>query len=550
MPVDSNVVVAVRVRPFNQREIGRGATNVISMNGACTTISNPERPDEPGRAFTFDYSYWSFDDAVPGRFASQELLMKDIGGSLVDNALEGYNTSIFAYGQTGSGKSYSMMGGDEDPGIIPRICNTLFERLDARQAGKDANHSNRIEVSYLEIYNEAVRDLLNPSGARSLKVREHPTLGVFVEDLRTILVTTYAEVEKMIDVGQRTRTVASTAMNATSSRSHSIFSVVVTQTRLAGKDASSSAALASDVTSKVNLVDLAGSERQSSTGAVGDRLKEGCAINKSLSALGNVISALAENCNPGSKKAKFVPYRDSVLTRLLQQSLGGNSKTAMIAALSPADINYEETLSTLRYADRAKRIVNKAVINEEPNERLIRELRAEIERLRALLEAQNQSGASAPGTVVDPAVIAERDRLREEMAAQQKLIETMSMSAEARLRQQSEMGLDAIIGDLSGAAGSGARSGPHFINLHEDPALSEKVAYALKTDKGDSVTFGRRDASVKDPDHELRGLGVGSPHCTITAEGDGKFVITPAQAGGGGAGAGGYVCWLWFLVLV
>lgn len=444
--------------------------------------------------------------------------MHDIGVPLVANAFKGFNCSIFAYGQTGSGKSHSMMGYPGDTGIIPRICERLFEKLNENKKELDDNskNANKVEVSYLEIYNECVWDLLTPTAARpsgGLKVREHPTIGVFVEDLTTILATDYKKVEELMDYGQKTRTVASTNMNNTSSRSHSIFTVVFTQTRV-NKDTLS----ASDITSKINLIDLAGSERQSSTGATGDRLKEGCAINKSLSSLGNVISALAENATlKKGAKAKFVPYRDSILTRLLQQSLGGNSKTAMIAALSPADINYEETLSTLRYADRAKKIVNKASINEEPNEKLIRELRAEIERLRKLLEMQ-QAGQvvmleGETKTIVDPEVLAERDRLREELLAQQKLMEKMSMTVDDRLKEQEKQ---AYVEDPHD------RTVPHLTNLHEDPSMSMKLYYAVNQ-AGDTV-LGKRD-SVPPVDHVFKGLNVYPRHLSIHGI-KGKFMLS------------------------
>jgi kinesin family protein 13 len=357
------------------------------------------------------------------------------------------------------------------------------------------------------------RQAVGPGG---LKVRESPTVGVFVEDLSTVIVKSFKDVEALMDFGQTTRTVANTNMNATSSRSHSIFTVVFTQTKVNKETLS-----ASDTTSKINLVDLAGSERQSSTGATGDRLKEGCAINKSLSALGNVISALADDSQlKGGAKKKFIPYRDSILTRLLQQSLGGNSKTAMIAALSPADINYEETLSTLRYADRAKKIVNRASINEEPNEKLIRELRAEIERLRKLLEGQGEGAGVVHGTtvVVDPEILAERDRLREELAAQQKLMERMSMSDKERLKTQS----------LMFAESAQDRSGPHFTNLHEDPTMAEKLVYPVKP--GGTTAIGRKDAD-EPQDIVLRGLNISKAHARVVpaADGGGGFTLEAAD---------------------
>ena len=221
----------------------------------------------------------------------------------------------------------------------------------------------------LEIYNEQVNDLLNRDHQKGgLQVRQHPSQGYFyAQDLKRIPVGSYKEIERRIEEGTSNRTVASTNMNATSSRAHMIVTITFDQIlNTSGGQTKKS--------SVINLVDLAGSERADNTGATGDRLKEGANINKSLSALGNVISALAD-ISSGSKKKIVVPYRDSVLTKLLQNALGGNSKTIMIAALSPADINYGETLSTLRYADRAKRIKTKAVVNENPIEKMIRQLK-------------------------------------------------------------------------------------------------------------------------------------------------------------------------------
>ncbi|KAH9638914.1 hypothetical protein HF086_013813 [Spodoptera exigua] len=280
------------------------------------------------------------------------MVYKDIGEEMLQHAFDGYNICIFAYGQTGAGKSYTMMGSGKDgqEGIIPQICKDLFRRI-RQTTSDDLKYS--VEVSYMEIYCERVRDLLNPKNKGNLRVREHPALGPYVEDLSKLAVTSYQDIYDLIDEGNK-------------------------------------ASILVERVSKISLVDLAGSERADSTGAKGTRLKEGANINKSLTTLGKVISALAEIASKSkkSKKADFIPYRDSVLTWLLRENLGGNSKTAMIAAISPADINFDETLSTLRYADRAKQIVCKAVVNEDANAKLIRELKEEILKLRELLKAE------------------------------------------------------------------------------------------------------------------------------------------------------------------
>ncbi|XP_074172350.1 kinesin-like protein KIF1A isoform X18 [Rhinolophus sinicus] len=394
----ASVKVAVRVRPFNSREMSRDSKCIIQMSGSTTTIVNPKQPKETPKSFSFDYSYWSHTSPEDINYASQKQVYRDIGEEMLQHAFEGYNVCIFAYGQTGAGKSYTMMGKQEkdQQGIIPQLCEDLFSRINDTT---NDNMSYSVEVSYMEIYCERVRDLLNPKNKGNLRVREHPLLGPYVEDLSKLAVTSYNDIQDLMDSGNKARTVAATNMNETSSRSHAVFNIIFTQKR---HDAETD--ITTEKVSKISLVDLAGSERADSTGAKGTRLKEGANINKSLTTLGKVISALAEmdsgpNKNKKKKKTDFIPYRDSVLTWLLRENLGGNSRTAMVAALSPADINYDETLSTLRYADRAKQIRCNAVINEDPNNKLIRELKDEVTRLRDLLYAQGLGDITDTNTV-------------------------------------------------------------------------------------------------------------------------------------------------------
>ncbi|XP_037324673.1 kinesin-like protein KIF1A isoform X18 [Pungitius pungitius] len=384
----ASVKVAVRVRPFNSREIGKESKCIIQMSGNTTTIVNPKQAKD-NKSFNFDYSYWSHTSPEDINYASQVQVYKDIGDEMLLHAFEGYNVCIFAYGQTGAGKSYTMMGKQDvkdQQGIIPLLCEDLFTKFNDNA---DNSMSYSVEVSYMEIYCERVRDLLNPKNKGNLRVREHPLMGPYVEDLSKLAVTSYNDIQDLMDSGNKARTVAATNMNETSSRSHAVFNIIFTQKRHDAETDNTS-----EKVSKISLVDLAGSERADSTGAKGTRLKEGANINKSLTTLGKVISALAEvdsGSNKNKKKKKvesFIPYRDSVLTWLLRENLGGNSRTAMIAALSPADINYDETLSTLRYADRAKQIRCNAVINEDPNNRLVRELKEEVSRLKDLLFSQ------------------------------------------------------------------------------------------------------------------------------------------------------------------
>lgn len=376
IPGSANIKVVVRVRPFLPREVEKNATNLIQMDQKLnTTTILPPPPQSPTlgpqsstrarrvyepKTFTFDHSFYSVDPASKD-FADQDIIYEKVGDEFLDHNFEGYHTCIFAYGQTGSGKSYTMMGDSKNPGIIPRTCSNLFERIDSMTS---ADVQCTVRVSYFEIYNEQVRDLLvSPSkdGSQThLKVRESPTEGPYVEDLSEFSVKSQTEVLKYIEMGNKHRVVASTKMNDVSSRSHAVFTLIVKQVIT---DPQTDAT--EEKTARIRLVDLAGSERANATGATGQRLREGSNINKSLTTLGRVIASLADDSlkDEHSGHSTVVPYRDSVLTWLLKDSLGGNSKTAMVACISPTD--YEETLSTLRYANQAKSIKTRAIVNHD-----------------------------------------------------------------------------------------------------------------------------------------------------------------------------------------
>ncbi|XP_067297021.1 kinesin-like protein KIF16B isoform X1 [Pseudorasbora parva] len=504
----ASVRVAVRVRPMNRREKDLSAKCIIEMEGNKTTITNLKIPDgvtgdsvrERAKTFTYDFSYDS-SDCKNTSFVSQEKVFKDLGTDVLKSAFEGYNACIFAYGQTGSGKSHTMMGIPGDLGLIPRICEGLFSRISGMTRRDEA--SFRTEVSYLEIYNERVRDLLRRKLAKTynLRVREHPKEGPYVEDLSKHLVQNYSDVEELMEAGNINRTTASTGMNDASSRSHAIFTINFTQAKF-------DAEMPSETVSKIHLVDLAGSERADATGATGVRLKEGGNINKSLVTLGNVISALADLSQEGGnshlkKKQVFVPYRDSVLTWLLKDSLGGNSKTIMIATVSPADINYGETLSTLRYANRAKNIINKPTINEDSNVRLIRELRAEIARLKALL---------AQGTQIalldSPTALSMEEELHHNEARVLELTkewtnkwnETQNILKEETLALRKE-GIGVILDSEL----------PHLIGIDDDLLSTGIILYHLKEGR----TYVGRDDATNEQDIILHGLGLESEHCLI-----------------------------------
>uniref|UniRef100_A0A8C0G4D6 Kinesin family member 13A n=1 Tax=Chelonoidis abingdonii TaxID=106734 RepID=A0A8C0G4D6_CHEAB len=456
------------------------------------------------QVFAFDYCFWSMDESNTTKYAGQEVVFKCLGEGILEKAFQGYNACIFAYGQTGSGKSFSMMGNAEQLGLIPRLCGALFQRISVEE---NDSQTFKVEVSYMEIYNEKVRDLLDPKGSRqSLKVREHKVLGPYVDGLSQLAVTNFEDIESLMSEGNKSRTVAATNMNEESSRSHAVFNIVVTQTLYDLQSGNSG-----EKVSKVSLVDLAGSERVSKTGAAGDRLKEGSNINKSLSTLGLVISSLADQA-AGKGKNKFVPYRDSVLTWLLKDNLGGNSQTAMIATISPSADNYEETLSTLRYADRAKRIVNHAVVNEDPNARVIRELREEVEKLKEQLS--QAEALKAP-------------ELKEKLEESEKLIKELTVTWEEKLRKTEEIAqerqrqLESMGISLES---SGIKVGDdkcYLVNLNADPALNELLVYYLK----DHTRVGA-DTSQ---DIQLFGIGIQPEHCEIDIALDGEVSLTPKE---------------------
>ncbi|KAJ7996788.1 hypothetical protein DPEC_G00240660 [Dallia pectoralis] len=360
------VRVALRCRPLVPKEINEGCQTCLTfVPGEPQVIVGTEK------AFTYDYVY--------DPSSEQEEVFNSAVLPLLCGLFKGYHATVLAYGQTGSGKTFSMGGTytsaqENEPtvGVIPRVVQTIFQE---KEKHTDCEFS--LSVSYLEIYNEEILDLLCPSVSKdkpsTINIREDPKEGIKIIGLIEKQVFSAQEMVGCLELGNSSRTVGSTAMNAASSRSHAIFTITLEQRR--GADRSE------NVVSKLHLVDLAGSERQKKTKAEGDRLKEGISINRGLLSLGNVISALGDE----SKKGSFVPYRDSKLTRLLQDSLGGNSHTLMIACVSPADSNIEETLNTLRYADRARKIKNKPVVNIDPHAAEMKRLKLQVQELQVML---------------------------------------------------------------------------------------------------------------------------------------------------------------------
>ncbi|XP_072284062.1 stAR-related lipid transfer protein 9 [Pyxicephalus adspersus] len=527
----ANVKVALRVRPLSKREIAEGAKIILKVDNKIARIRNTKldyRADGCGDTrerfmeFGFDYCYCSV-DPDDTKYASQEVVFQDLGTTVLSEAIKGYNVCLFAYGQTGSGKTYTMMGTPTSIGLTPRICEGLF-CYDGDSLGTPP--SCRIEVSFLEIYNERVRDLLHQADQKkpyTLRVREHPEKGPYVQGLSQHIVTSYEQVVALLEKGMESRITAATHIHDASSRSHAIFTIQYTQAILEDN-------LPSEITSKVNLVDLAGSER-ASPNYCKDRLTEGSNINRSLVTLGIVISALAQNsqmsssCQSinsiisdvdsgiqgsspsrssinGSKRQPFVPYRDSILTWLLKDSLGGNSKTIMIATVSPASISYNETMSTLRYASNAKNIINKPRVNEDTNVKLIRELREEINRLKSMLRNFEMR-------TISPAFSEERDGNLTELVRQNELkIEQLTKdwtdkwTDKAALMEQYNMDIN------HGKARVSIDSGlPHLIAVDDDILSTGVVIYHLK--EGTTI-IGKGDHDIV-----LQSESIERDHCVI-----------------------------------
>ncbi|KAB1277128.1 StAR-related lipid transfer protein 9, partial [Camelus dromedarius] len=490
-------------------------------------------------------------------------VFQDLGTEVLSGAAKGYNICLFAYGQTGSGKTYTMLGTPASVGLTPRICEGLFVR---QEDCAPLPSSCRIKVSFLEIYNERVRDLLKQSDHKksyTLRVREHPEMGPYVQGLSQHVVTNYKQVIQLLEEGIANRITAATHVHEASSRSHAIFTIYYTQAILENN-------LPSEIASKINLVDLAGSERADPSYCK-DRITEGANINKSLVTLGIVISTLAQNSqvfscqsfnstasdggdsgvpsSPSgtssgggpSRRQLYIPYRDSVLTWLLKDSLGGNSRTIMVATVSPAHTSYSETMSTLRYASNAKNIINKPRVNEDANVKLIRELREEIGRLKAVLrsfELRNfrslnegkdenlkelvlQNELKCPPPLPLPPQI---DQLTKDWT--RKWNEWKALVEHYRVdinRRRAGLVIDSSL--------------PHLMALEDDVLSTGVVLYHLKnlvsvklhlrTKKEGTTKIGRID-SDQEQDIVLQGQWIERDHCTITSA-CGVVVLRPAR---------------------
>ena len=379
-----NVVVGVRIRPLNELEEKEGNPSVAFKKVGkqmIREVHNASVAGIQGKEYVYDHVF--------GPKNSTFDVYERVAKPLIEKSMEGFNGTIFAYGQTSSGKTHTLMGNDSDPGINIHAVKQVFSQIADTQ-----NTEFLVRMSYLEIYNEEIGDLLEPlkrGSTRVLRIKDDKKKGPIVEGLRESRVTSPEDALQLIYRGESNRSYGSTAMNEMSSRSHVLLKMIVESREIDSSTTSHSDTVFRKAWSKerppvkeaaIYLVDLAGSERRRKTGATGQRAREGNAINQSLLSLGTVISKLSEGV-----RGAHIPYRDSKLTRLLQMSLGGNAKTAMIAAISPAERNRDETVSTLRYASRAKQIVNFARANLiEDEESQLAEARNEIEALKKELE--------------------------------------------------------------------------------------------------------------------------------------------------------------------
>ncbi|CAF4431541.1 unnamed protein product [Rotaria socialis] len=519
------IQVAVRLRPFNQREKDRHAKSIIGMDGKTISIMDPLLSRER-KQFSFDYTYWSHDgfiqapsaifqgDDISSSYNSQRKLFDDFGRDLLKNAFSGFNCSVFAYGQTGSGKSYSMIGYGVNRGLIPITCDELFDEIENK---KDSHTHFEVTLSMMEVYNEQARDLLSKKMPNAcLTVRQHPTFGYYYpQDLLAIPVDNYEDVERLLSEGIQNRTIASTNMNRTSSRAHTIVTIHLDQIIQIDDDEIKRM-------STMHFIDLAGSETLTNPGISGDRLNERTNINRSLSTFENVISALADRSS-GVKQKSFVPYRESTLTKLIQNSLGGNSKTIMLATLSPADVNYHETLNTLVFADRVKSIKNFVSINEVAFDKFILQLKEENQRFKLLIETGNynlQLDVKPSMSSQEIEVIRQQteENINGQIENNEKTLQDSKLPWDVKLQHAQ---LEKIYSLMSFKTSQVDHAYPFLVNLHEDPILSYVIYHYLSTDE---ITIGSRNCTIY-----INGLSIFERHAIIRHIDMNKYELSPAE---------------------
>lgn len=509
------VQVAVRMRIFNQREKDAGAERIIRMTreevGSKTFIRNPDTDEE--KEFKFDYSFNSHaDDPRVGPYATQDTVFDDLGRPVMMSALEGRNVCLFAYGQTGAGKSFSMLGKADPPsmqGIIPRTCREIFKVID-RDKGNPLV-SSEVAIQTVEIYCEQINDLLAdrktwpPAGFKPKMTKDGFACDTIMKPCMN-----YEDIEAAFNFADRNRSVGSHALNPESSRAHTIYQITYMKRTKVSADAKQ----CETITTKLNLVDLAGSERMESAGTSGQMLKEGNAINLSLTALGNTIKALSEG-----KRAQF---RESKLTLLLQSSMT-NGKVIMIAAVSPASICFDESVSTLRFAERIKMVKIKAKKNVTLDP--VAEIKKEMEEMRKRMqdeidELRRGGGSAMGGGGADPAVVEELKRMLDEqkenerqlkldMEKRLKEMEEDTDSKKARAIKIQEQWKTALGGATMQKAADVLV--PHLLNLNEDPRLAETLIYTIETER---VVAGRANKESP-PKLEFNGMGIVKNHCVF-----------------------------------
>lgn len=491
------IKVCVRVRPLSPKELEnneRVCVRIPPESPHPTTVMMLNPVDlSHSKNYSFDRAYWSVKPSDT-HFATQDSIMEDLGAELVAHVMDGYNACLFAYGQTGSGKTYTILGHEtpsEQAGLLPRITEDIFTRI---QDDRNSTNEFVVTISYLEIYNEQIRDLLvSPEEPRyKLEVRAHPKFGNFVFGVKEVPVMDWPNTKAWLDFGVKSRAVASTSMNATSSRSHCIFSMEIVHKIWSGGNRT-------QLRSKVNVVDLAGSERQKKSQTSGTRLKEGAMVNQSLSNLSLVISRLAflaKNINKENKKAlDFIPFRSSKLTFLLEDSLRGNSKTAMIAALSPAGSDHDETTSTLQFAQHVKAVKTNAKKNLNQEDHVMQELEAECARLRQMVET-----GAGQSQIQELAALEEMQRkYGRNFQEQLKLANELQKQREMLL---ADAGLTSL--EMSKSVGLEDHT-PHLLNVCYDPELNGCLIYFLR--RGVPCTMG----SDRSNTISLKGLGM-LPH--------------------------------------
>eukprot|EP00397_Hematodinium_sp_SG-2012_P004725 GEMP01004739.1.p1 GENE.GEMP01004739.1~~GEMP01004739.1.p1 ORF type:complete len:1062 (+),score=203.83 GEMP01004739.1:113-3298(+) len=493
MQVDSQAIkVAVRVRPFLSRENHNRST--LSIQGQSITAESPSCKDETN-VFAFDYAFWSANPR-DRHFISQQNVAHELGSQLCENAYQGFNGCLIAYGQTGAGKSYTVLGYGEEPGLIPNVTAMVFK----------GSPDPKIWISYLEIYQETIRDLLDVSGQpANLTVCEHPLLGAYIPDLTESPVERLEDVRGLVDYGSKMRVAGSTLMNCGSSRSHSIFSIRVEATNPDGLQ----------ISPKISLIDLAGSEGASRAGAT-------CSINRSLSHLVRIIGELAEHCSHarpslGSvKTTENIPFRSSKLTFLMKDALSDNSKTLMVAAVSPAEQSYNETLATLRFAQSVKKIKTNASVNVNHNEFLVKDLQKDCDMLRSQLGTPHSQEAMVT-------------EVRDEVKERERLVEWLQKSYQVQFEAESERKemRDAILCDKGLTALeikvmlSTEKNTPFLHNVCEDPLLSGCLIYFLK----EQTTIGSDPSNVI----VVKGLDIKDRHGIIANSENSKISFIPCE---------------------